>query len=99
VHHFVSGLQHTVGPNLTGIYLHGSLAYGCFNPTQSDIDLLVFTKERMAVGTKRRVAHVLLQYSAHPVPLEVSVLSRDQIVPCGILLRMIFTMGRNGETV
>lgn len=27
--------------NLTGIYLHGSLAMGCFNPDKSDIDLII----------------------------------------------------------
>jgi Nucleotidyltransferase domain. len=26
---------------LTGIYLHGSLAMGCFNPNKSDIDLII----------------------------------------------------------
>ena len=27
--------------NLTGVYLHGSMAMGCFNPEKSDIDLLI----------------------------------------------------------
>lgn len=27
--------------DLTGIYLHGSLAMGCFNPKKSDIDLMI----------------------------------------------------------
>lgn len=27
--------------NLTGIYLHGSMAMGCFNPDKSDIDLII----------------------------------------------------------
>ena len=29
------------GENLTGVYLHGSLAMGCFNPDKSDIDLII----------------------------------------------------------
>lgn len=30
--------------NLTGIYLHGSLALGCFNWDKSDIDFIVVTR-------------------------------------------------------
>lgn len=81
VHRLIAELTDILQQNLTGIYLHGSLAYGCFNPTRSDIDLLVFTQYRMSVKTKQRVAHTLLEFSTDPVRLEVSFLSRDQIVP------------------
>lgn len=33
--------------NLTGIYLHGSLAMGCFHPDKSDIDLILVIKNRI----------------------------------------------------
>lgn len=33
--------------NLTGIYLHGSLAMGCFNPNKSDIDLIIVIKNNI----------------------------------------------------
>ena len=33
--------------NLTGIYLHGSLAMGCFNPDKSDIDLIIVVKNNI----------------------------------------------------
>ena len=33
--------QDILGDNLCGIYLHGSLAFGCFNWAKSDIDFLV----------------------------------------------------------
>lgn len=33
--------------NLTGIYLHGSLAMGCFHPNKSDIDLILVIKNRI----------------------------------------------------
>lgn len=32
---------------LVGIYLHGSLAMGCFHPNISDIDFLVIVNERL----------------------------------------------------
>ncbi|SCW72743.1 streptomycin 3-adenylyltransferase [Paenibacillus tianmuensis] len=46
--------------NLTGIYLHGSLAMGCFNPDKSDIDLLIVTKRSLAAETARQIAKKLL---------------------------------------
>ena len=44
---------------LVSIYLHGSLAMGCFNPEQSDIDLLVVTHQRMSIETKRQLMDLL----------------------------------------
>lgn len=32
------------GTELTGIYLHGSMAMGCFNPEKSDIDVIIVIK-------------------------------------------------------
>src|SRR5574337_747753 len=60
--------------NLVGLYLHGSLAMGCFNPACSDIDLLAVTRQRMTVETKRGVAELLLRTSDAPSPIEVSFL-------------------------
>ena len=38
---FVSVTKDVLREELTGIYLHGSLAMGCFNPEKSDIYLIV----------------------------------------------------------
>ncbi|WP_010501298.1 aminoglycoside adenylyltransferase domain-containing protein [Paenibacillus elgii] len=46
--------------NLAGIYLHGSLAMGCFNPDKSDIDLLVVAKRKVTAESSRRIANKLL---------------------------------------
>lgn len=46
--------------NLVGVYLHGSLAMGCFNPKKSDIDLLVIVKDKLDVATKKRIARKLV---------------------------------------
>lgn len=35
-----------LGDGLVGIYLHGSLARGCYHPTTSDIDTIVVLKDR-----------------------------------------------------
>ena len=42
---FVAVAHETIGENLLGVYLHGSVAMGCFNPKSSDLDLLVGVKE------------------------------------------------------
>jgi predicted nucleotidyltransferase len=71
---FVSGLSEILASNLVGVYLHGSLAMGCFNPNASDIDLIVVTRRR--VGTrKRKLAALALAVSSKPFPVEVTSFS------------------------
>jgi Nucleotidyltransferase domain. len=41
--------------NLVGIYLHGSLALGCFNPKVSDIDFLIVVRDKLPLEVKREV--------------------------------------------
>jgi Domain of unknown function (DUF4111) len=40
----LAGVQAILGDQFTGLYLHGSLAYGDFNSLTSDIDFLVVTE-------------------------------------------------------
>ncbi|MBU5438749.1 DUF4111 domain-containing protein [Tissierella sp. MSJ-40] len=47
--------------NLVGVYLHGSMAMGCFNPMQSDIDLLIICKKKESNETYKRIAGKLLK--------------------------------------
>ena len=41
INRFVSDSREILSDRLTGIYLHGSMAMGCFNPDKSDIDLII----------------------------------------------------------
>ncbi len=66
---------------LIGIYLHGSLAMGCFNPHRSDLDLLVVTYNPMSLTTKRRIIEYLLVSSRQPHPIEISFLACSQLLP------------------
>jgi streptomycin 3"-adenylyltransferase len=77
VHDLVAGL----GANLIGVYLHGSLALGCFNPQRSDLDLLVVTHTALPATTQRDIAHLLLDASGKPQPLEISILNQADLVP------------------
>jgi len=67
--------------DLVGIFLHGSLAMGCFNPKSSDIDILVVTEHMMDVDTKTKIAEILLDFSSHPHPIEISFLVFNEIFP------------------
>lgn len=79
VNTFLETLREILEDNLVGIYLHGSLAMGCFNPERSDIDLLIVTRHGMTVGTKRIIAELLLRSSIAPSPIEISFLVEQQI--------------------
>lgn len=46
--------------NLAGIYVHGSLAFGCFCFERSDIDFIVVTKRKIPLPLKCRLVQTLL---------------------------------------
>ena len=69
-----------LGPNLRGVYVYGSLAFECYNPARSDVDVLVVTRRRMAPETRRALSSVLRQLE-EVARLEVSFLSRADLEP------------------
>ena len=54
-------LKDELSGSLTGIYLHGSMAMGCFNPNQSDIDILVLVKEKQSIDSYKKMAKELIK--------------------------------------
>lgn len=48
--------------NVVGIYLHGSLAMGCFNPAKSDIDLLVVANNNLTKEENKAIAKRILKF-------------------------------------
>lgn len=74
-------LRTVLSGNLLGIYLHGSLAMGNFNPERSDIDLLAVTSHRMPVEIKRDIVELLLRSSLAPRPIEISFLVEQEMHP------------------
>jgi streptomycin 3"-adenylyltransferase len=77
----VSEMRVRLGESLAGIYLHGSLAMGCFNPQRSDIDLLAVTDTATSLEQNRALIALLLAASGRPSPVEVSFLSRSDLSP------------------
>lgn len=78
---FVAQIREITAENLVGIYLHGSLALGCYHPAHSDIDLLVITREALASSIRREIGQLLLICSKRPSPIEISFLRRSDMVP------------------
>lgn len=72
-----------LGEKLTGIYLHGSLAMGCFHPQKSDIDLIVVVETGISDRQKMQFMEqiVRLNSQAPPKGLEVSVVKREYCKP------------------
>lgn len=93
----IAGLRAMLDTNLIGVYLHGSLAMGCFNPTRSDLDLLVVTRRGMVMKTKRQVAGLLLRYSAAPAPVEISFLRAADLRPWRHPASYDFHFGEDGR--
>lgn len=50
--------------NLVGIYIHGSIALGCFNPDQSDIDFLTVTEQPPTLAQKKELLLCLASLEA-----------------------------------
>ena len=61
--------------NLVGIYVHGSIAFGCFNWDKSDIDFLVVTKEIPSLEEKKELIKALMELDkvCPPKGLEMSL--------------------------
>lgn len=79
--HFVHSLCEIEGDNLIGVYLHGSLAMGCFAIRHSDVDLLVLVDQPPSPQRRREWAQQVLPASHAPGPIEISFLHRDQYTP------------------
>ena len=75
------GVRAVLADDLIGVYLHGSLAIGCFNPLRSDVDLLIITRQWLSVEVKRQMAELLLTLSGQPSPIEISFLACGDLTP------------------
>jgi hypothetical protein len=68
-----------LGFRLVGVYLHGSMVLGGFDPRRSDVDVLVVTSDRMTAEEQSKAAY-LLSEDALPCPahgLELSIVTRE----------------------
>ena len=80
---FVAAAKEILGEQLTGIYLHGSLAMGCFNPEKSDIDLIIIIENNISDEQKMKFMEriVTLNQQAPAKGLEMSIVLRKYCNP------------------
>lgn len=81
--HFSAFTQECFGDQLTGIYLHGSMAMGCFYAGKSDIDLIVIIERDIPVLQKIAFLNQMIQFNgiAPAKGLELSVVKRKYCRP------------------
>lgn len=60
--HTIAREYHRIlGDDLTGVYAHGSMAFGCFDPKGSDMDFLVVVEREPTDEQKSSLLEILLQ--------------------------------------
>ena len=64
INSFVERSKEILKDNLVGVYLHGSLVMGCFNPQKSDIDLIIIVNEPLSNSIKRTYLEMVVEHSA-----------------------------------
>lgn len=71
--------QNIIKDNLVGIYVHGSIALGCFNWDKSDIDFIVVVKEKLSQDIKLQImkATSKLNKIAPPKGIEMSIVLQE----------------------
>jgi predicted nucleotidyltransferase len=73
----VRGLRDVLSEGIVGVYLHGSLALGCFNPALSDIDVLVVTTRPLTSTVREALAPLLAACGR----IEISFLPESSLRP------------------
>ncbi|MPM80524.1 hypothetical protein SDC9_127571 [bioreactor metagenome] len=69
----VEGYKNILDKNLVGIYLHGSLAMGCYT-TDSDIDFVALVKEPIDISIKKAIIESIMHLKDLPKKgIEMSV--------------------------
>ncbi len=83
INEFAVACKEIFEENLTGVYLHGSMAMGCFNPRKSDIDILVIVKDDISDEQKTQFMErvVKMNESAPKKGLEMSVVKEKYCNP------------------
>lgn len=64
-----------MGDALTGVYLHGSITLGAFDPDSGDIDLLIVVKESIPTEKRLAIAKDIIALDGSPRPLEMSAIT------------------------
>jgi predicted nucleotidyltransferase len=82
IEELIEVLQDSLGDNLVGVYIHSSVVMGCFNPKQSDLDVLVVVFDLLQNEVKKIITQKLLSINQN-LPfkkgLELSIVLRKYV--------------------
>ena len=80
---FTEMTREILGAYLTGVYLHGSAALGCYQPAKSDLDFLVVVNTALPDSEKRRFLDNLLELDCEcpGKGIEMSIVTEDVCNP------------------
>ncbi len=83
INEFLDETVKIMGDELTGIYLHGSMAMNCFNPEKSDIDLLIIIENDINDERKMQFMKQVVRSNqkATTKGLELSIIKREYCNP------------------
>ena len=73
--------QRRLGDALVGVYIHGSMALGCFQEGVSDVDALIVTARRIPRAERLAIAGDILAIDQKPCPLELSAIFEGDLIP------------------
>jgi predicted nucleotidyltransferase len=79
VNTLLAEFSHLPDLHFSGMYLHGSLALGGFQPARSDIDIIVTTSERISTQAEKAAVELLLRVSKFPAPVDIWFLAEDDL--------------------
>ena len=80
---FVEKSKEILQDNLVGVYLHGSAVMGCYNPSKSDIDLIVVVKDFIEDKVKRAFMDMVIELNEKGPEkgLEMSIVKQSVCKP------------------
>lgn len=80
---FAEMSKEILGNNLLGIYMHGSVAMGCFNPQRSDLDLLLVVERSVPKQEKLKFLRELVKLNeeAPAKGIELSIVKKEVCNP------------------
>ena len=83
INDFVERSKEILRDDLVGVYLHGSLVMGCFNPQKSDIDLIIVVDRPLSDPVKKEYMEMVVGCNAlGPAKgIEMSIVLREVCKP------------------
>ena len=80
---FVEQSKNILKDNLVGVYLHGSLSMGCFNPQRSDIDLIIVVNKPLSDDIKKEYLKMVVDHNERgPIKgIEMSIVLKEVCKP------------------